>query len=493
MGMAASQGRLLQLTSRKHSIGLQLTTLSNQKMSLTREMRKVSQEYNDSLNAKVLKWSNNQGVTYTDISYSNLMHPSEMNQNTPYLLTNSSGQVVLDSRYQKYAAMVSPNGAPGGNWEDNRTKILSDLTGIDTETIDDLENYKKTVYEKNQNIQNLLANEPKIKSKTTGVEDILATIGSKTGSTNGAGFSSGSNWAEAYKNGATITLGGDVEGSKNNLESILTQLSNTLGKSLEKPEAFDKACETFLEDSKLGFEGHASVTNTPVHKDGSNFVVSVNSMIDQIMSSYLTNGGAYTDSNSYDGSLKYVWYDIESDKYKEEKAIHDEWVDQYNAAIGEYDKAVIEKNKVLTSEQESSIKFYDTLFSTIAEKGWECNSQVEDNEYLNQMLQNNVYTITTVENEEEYNEETGIFEFQNQYNTNIASNFSKIISVNDSDLRNDALVDYEYKKSIINAKEQRIDTRMKDLETEQSAINQMMQGIEQVRNDNIERTFSIFS
>ena len=33
---------------------------------------------------------------------------------------------------------------------------------------------------------------------------------------------------------------------------------------------------------------------------------------------------------------------------------------------------------------------------------------------------------------------------------------------------------------------------MKDLETEQSAINQMIQGIESVRNDNVERTFSIF-
>ena len=34
---------------------------------------------------------------------------------------------------------------------------------------------------------------------------------------------------------------------------------------------------------------------------------------------------------------------------------------------------------------------------------------------------------------------------------------------------------------------------MKNLETEQSAINQMLQGLEQVKNDNIERTFSIFS
>ena len=38
-----------------------------------------------------------------------------------------------------------------------------------------------------------------------------------------------------------------------------------------------------------------------------------------------------------------------------------------------------------------------------------------------------------------------------------------------------------------------LNMNIKNLETEQSAINQMLQGLEQVRNDNIERTFSIFS
>ena len=52
---------------------------------------------------------------------------------------------------------------------------------------------------------------------------------------------------------------------------------------------------------------------------------------------------------------------------------------------------------------------------------------------------------------------------------------------------------YEAEKSRINEKESVIDTRMKNLETEQASIKEMIKGIESVRNDNTERTFSIFS
>ena len=95
MGMAASQARLLQLTSRKNDIGYELTRLSNDKVSLSREMQKVSRKYQDSLNQKVLKWSNNNGVSYIDLSYNNLMKPSTMNQNKPYLLTDQNDKIVI--------------------------------------------------------------------------------------------------------------------------------------------------------------------------------------------------------------------------------------------------------------------------------------------------------------------------------------------------------------------------------------------------------------
>ena len=78
-------------------------------------MQEISKEYQQALSAKVLKWSNNSGVTYSDLSYANLMTPSSMNQNTPYLITDTQGRVVIDSKYKKYAEMISPNGSAKGD------------------------------------------------------------------------------------------------------------------------------------------------------------------------------------------------------------------------------------------------------------------------------------------------------------------------------------------------------------------------------------------
>ena len=139
----------------------------------------------------------------------------------------------------------------------------------------------------------------------------------------------------------------------------------------------------------------------------------------------------------------------------------------------------------MTASQESQLAYYDRLFQAIADNGWTYDAQVFESDYLNQMFQNNEYTITTISD----NDDDGKFE----YDTSIASNFYNVITVNDSDARNEAQVEYEYQKSIINEKESRIDTRMKNLETEQSAIVKMLESINQVKEDNIERTYGLWA
>ena len=158
-----------------------------------------------------------------------------------------------------------------------------------------------------------------------------------------------------------------------------------------------------------------------------------------------------------------------------------------------YETAKTAQAESLSSNEESLIKFYDAIFSAIAEKGWTYNEKVTDTDYLNQMLQNNAYTLTSITQEEKYDEETGDYFLSNKYSTDIATNMKNIFTVNDSLARSDALVDYEYKKSLISAKETKVDLRMQDLQTEQSAISQMIQGIQQQLNDNIDRTMNIFT
>ena len=132
------------------------------------------------------------------------------------------------------------------------------------------------------------------------------------------------------------------------------------------------------------------------------------------------------------------------------------------------------------------IQYYDQLFQAIADNGWEYNSQIGDNDYLNNMLQNNEYYITTMTAQED---DDGKSYFE--YDSSLASNFDKIFPVTDDDAIEEAQVQYEYEKSIINEKESRIDTRMDNLKTEQSAVTKMIESIEQVKNENIERTMNI--
>jgi hypothetical protein len=197
---------------------------------------------------------------------------------------------------------------------------------------------------------------------------------------------------------------------------------------------------------------------------------------------------SHVDSN---GNKSCVWYDVDTEQYAEWKEKHDAWAEELKTKKESYQAAVQDNAQLLTAEDRSLIAFYDTIFTTIAEKGWTRNKQIEDSNYLNQMLQNNLYTITTVKTEDVHNYYTGKSETKNVYNTDLAINFSKIFSVNDNEAREEALSTYEHEKSIINEKESRIDVRMRNLETEQSAINQMLQGLEQVKKNNIERTFNI--
>ena len=131
MGMSASQVRFLQLTERKSDIGRELQHLSLQKTDLTRDMQKVSRDYQSALSLKTLKWSNNSGITYTDISYGLLMNPGAANGNKPVLLSDSSGRIIVNDKYKKYAEMISESGSAGGNYSGaTRDKILAELIGI---------------------------------------------------------------------------------------------------------------------------------------------------------------------------------------------------------------------------------------------------------------------------------------------------------------------------------------------------------------------------
>ena len=65
--------------------------------------------------------------------------------------------------------------------------------------------------------------------------------------------------------------------------------------------------------------------------------------------------------------------------------------------------------------------------------------------------------------------------------------------MHDDDAENEALAEYEAKKTEIQYKENVIDTRMAKLETEQESINTEMESIKKVRDENTQKYFKIFA
>ncbi len=499
MGMAASQVRLLQLTGRKNDIGRQLSSLSLQKTSLTREMQKVSKNYQNAISAKTLKWSNNSGVSYVDLSYSNLMRPGEANQNTPYLITNQSGKVVVDDKYEKYASMISADGSAGGDYESNRAEILSGLTGISADRLNsgaaNSEAVDVAADKVNQLQEEVDVLEGNCTKKLTEDEFLQNCFGEITGFRYELYMNQTNNVADdidycADKGSGHWRLTQDPTSSKTRLQELLDQLSDNVMPNLsdEDQEAFQTALDETYE-IYCNYIDSAATENTTVPlsimtSNSNYYCLRVDNFIDCILDEYVNAGGKCEQASTGTGISYYSTVDRDSEKYKAYETKRDE----LEAAKAEHEAAVNSNNQSFTAEEESAIDFYDQIFTAIAEKGWTCNPDVSDSDYLNQMLQNNQYYITTMSSAVDKNGEDYY-----EYSTSTAANFDRVYPVNDTNAQNEALAQYEYEKSIINEKESRIDTRMQDLETEQSAINEMIKGIETVRNDNTERTFSIFS
>lgn len=499
MGMAASQVRFLQLTDRKHDIGRELQHLSLEKMSLTRDMQAVTKEYQSALCSKTMKWSNNSGVSYTDLSYSTLMKPNSYNMKSPILITDSSGRVVLNKQYQKYAEMLD---AAGGKWEgDIRNQILSQLTGIPQETIENMALTSSAVAEATNAYNDSLESYDSWKAKETrkaGTEYLtIDKLAKKLGTVNGTDLS------ELYIKGEN---GGYHISSVNDLKVLAEGIKNNMSKyffdddqylNIKDKTAFEAGCQAFV-DYYTALINDTSETSDSLREssglkgDRGDWSLDIKQAFASIMGGYLIYG-SYDYSDVSDEKTYPVRY--------MDTAAWDSWYtelksksSQIDSSKAGYDASVDTANQVTTADKESLIRYYDLLFQAIADNGWTSDTQIEDSEYLNQVFQNNKYCVTTITENQCFNE--GLPEGSNNtkffYDTNIASNFDNIFMVNDSDIRNEALVKYEYDKSVINAKESRIDTRMKNLETEQSAITKMLESIDQVKNDNIERTFGIW-
>lgn len=99
MGLAASQARFLAITARKMNCEFQSMQIAQEKLSVTRDLQKAAQDYQNSLGATKLIWDadnkcDGTGEIY-DLSYGLMMTPSALTEYDPYLITDTQGKIVL--------------------------------------------------------------------------------------------------------------------------------------------------------------------------------------------------------------------------------------------------------------------------------------------------------------------------------------------------------------------------------------------------------------
>ncbi len=143
MGLAASQARLLTITSRKSDCEFQNMRYSHQKIALSRSMADISNEYQNSLNKTKLVYDfYGNGDQTNPVTYGLLMTPSELNGYMPMLTTSTDGRVVLNSAYAAaaMAAGIPQEGLGCLPSETMRNAFLEGLYGsnIITQNVKDL-------------------------------------------------------------------------------------------------------------------------------------------------------------------------------------------------------------------------------------------------------------------------------------------------------------------------------------------------------------------
>ena len=142
------------------------------------------------------------------------------------------------------------------------------------------------------------------------------------------------------------------------------------------------------------------------------------------------------------------------------------------------------------ADVENEFNYYMRLFEEISNAGG-CVSVDEiasggetNNEWFNSMVTSGRMLIDMwVDNKRGWTETSVATCSTNNYLQEVSD---------EADLKK-AEAEYEYELGLVNAKDKKFDKELSKLETERNALNTEMDAIKQVKEDNVKRTFGIFS
>ena len=190
---------------------------------------------------------------------------------------------------------------------------------------------------------------------------------------------------------------------------------------------------------------------------------------------------------------KYLYNSTASDGVKYASKIFNYMAINKNDEFGVSEERDPEFEDMSWNGIEKEFQYYVQLFNSIKEAS---GCEVIDPQYtagddgttwFNNMVKSGLVTIQMLENEGTSNARL----IDTSVATSIGQNYLQEES-NDKDLAK-AKAEYEHDMKIINRKDTKFDTELKNLETERTALTNEMDSIKKAKDDNIDRTFGIFS
>ncbi len=535
MGLAASQARLLTITARKSDCEYESMALSHQKIALSRDMNIVSAEYQEAMEQTKLVYDfYGTGDTSTQLSYGLLMQPSKLNDYMPSPVTDPSGRVVLDAGLAAaaQAAGIPQEGLGSTPSSDIRNKFIQGLAnnGIITQTVAD------GVMNVEYNPNTGLGSSDLVTTKTStvtwsefvdimgGVEfdfgDLILDSGGSN--LNLYNITTGTVCAEPEDGTTTVSLSDLINGNyalyglqddKQELDayggrgcvvdkvgssSFWDQLFEVLASVLDTNDGQAQAALEYAKKQTLSKVESLSTEDSFDISNAANVQV-----YGKKHSADTTNKDAKEASDDYVG-FAYVqnkWKNKYNDGYALNltnitKAFFTYFAQymeglttsEYSVANEESNCNFVDDNFSFQIVEEVDISgdnlmianFYDALFNQIAMQGWVQNDQVTDNEYLASMLKNGSMYISTLADDDYY--------YQGNYAVN-----QYIKEVTDEEGIAQAEAKYNREKEKINAKENILDMKMKNLDTEISALTTEYDTVKSVISKNIEKAFKRYS
>lgn len=594
MGLAASQARLLTITARKADCEFQSMSLSHQKLSLSRDMEKVSSDYQNSLNTTKLMYDyQGSGESNINLTYGLLMTPSVYNDYYPKLVTDAQNRVMLNSSYAAAAraAGIPAEGLNGTPSSDVRNKFVEALAnqGVITATSAATivgTNYSNTLglgkttsttavttdytYQQFMDVIKTNTDSTSTSGVTLGVGGVVNGDGNvfenerfyrvtdgtventELGSSAGTGGSvtlydllSGN--SQYYlsilskKGGELPIYGADylqnkIAGDGGILDWMMDQFSSVLGGIAANDTALQYAYNavydmivpnTHLQDWHNGVNGDTSYKDHLDQKKSKleEWAQPENSQLkqwmDEIGEGEITQNHRSHDDSKMQRSQNYMGFTYTADKNasgffysKTHKDRNDKsqvsinlnniaqafltaYV-QYMQGIGEsqysfqkgdksqcnlYDGT--DKNFKFTvyagSETEDDStqlisNFYDSMFNMICMNGWTENDKIDDADYMSEMMKNGMAFISSISDDGYY--------YQGNYSTDKC-----ILEVTDTEAIARAEAKYNTEKTKIENKEDTIDLKMKNLDTEISSLTTEYDTTKQVITKAIEKSF----